>query len=336
MWKGLAAACVGLLLSSVGAAPIDATPRFTFGDYNLYGGFNSTAVMLGAFAIYLVVMNFAKRDNDYVVEDRKDIHGVGFTLKELKDNTVNIIRSFLLGLWIGFLPGMGAGLSNLVAYGQAKSASKHPETFGQGNIEGIFATETSNNASVGGALIPMASLGIPGDATTAVLLGGLTIHGLEPGPLLFANNPKFVYVMFGAAIVSAVLVLLIQLVGMRWFPKILKIPYHYLYPAVLALCFVGAFSATNTIFNIGLMLFMALIAFLMEWAGLPRTPFILAFILGPMLEKNLRRGLSSRTDGFITFLTRPVSLIFLVIAVLSLAVPVIKSQLAGKKAASTN
>lgn len=331
MWKGLASACIGLILSSVGAAPIDATARFTFGNYNLYGGFDSTAVMLGAFAIYLIFINFVKKDNDYVVEERNDIKGIGITLGEIKENLANILRSFGIGLWVGFLPGMGAGLSNLLAYGQAKSSSKHPEKFGTGCVEGIFATETSNNASVGGALIPMTSLGIPGDATTAVLLGGLTIHGLEPGPLLFQNNPLFVYVMFGATIVSAVLVLLIQLVGMKWFPQILKIPYHYLYPAILVLCFVGAFSATNTIFNMGIMLFVALVAFLMEWAGIPRTPFILSFILGSMLEKNLRRGLSYSADGFQVFFTRPVSLIFILIAVGSLVMPIIKDIINKKK-----
>ncbi|MBT9780091.1 Tat pathway signal protein [Clostridium sp. MCC353] len=324
IWKGMAAASIGFVLQCVGAAPIDAVERFTFGDYNLYGGFDSSAVMLGAFAVFLVVSNYVNRDNDYVLEEKGCIKGFGLTLKEFKDNIVNMIRSFAIGLWIGFLPGMGAGLSNLVAYGQAKASSKHPEEFGKGTIEGVFATETSNNASVGGAMIPMASLGIPGDATTAVLLGGLTIHGLEPGPLLFQNKPVFVYVMFGAAILAAVMVLVMQLFGMRLFPKILKIPYHYLYSVVLALCFVGAFSSTNTIFNVGIMLFFGAVAFLMSIAGLPSTPFILAFILGGMIEKNLRRGFSYSTKGFITFLTRPVSLLFLIIAVLSLVIPVIK------------
>lgn len=200
MFKGLAGAAIGLLLACVGAAPVDAVERFTFGNYNLYGGINNTAVMLGIFAIYLVVVNYAKGDTALESKEAGSTGGEGLTLKELKDNIVNMFRSFMIGLWIGFLPGMGAGLSNLIAYGQAKNASKTPEKFGQGIVDGVFATETSNNASVGGALIPMVSLGIPGDATTAVLLGALTIHGLEPGPLLFQNNPVYVYVLFGAAI----------------------------------------------------------------------------------------------------------------------------------------
>lgn len=331
LFKGLAGAAIGLLLTCVGAAPIDATPRFTFGNYNLYSGLNSTAIMLGIFAIYLVVINFAKGETKLDVSKEEGVGGEGLTWKEFKDNIVNMIRSFLIGLWIGFLPGMGAGLSNMVAYGQAKSASKTPEKFGKGIVDGVFATETSNNASVGGALIPMISLGIPGDATTAVLLGALTIKGLEPGPLLFQNNPIYVYVLFGAAIISAIMVLVLQMGGIRLFPMILKIPYHYLYPAILVLCFIGAYSTSNTIFALGVMLAMTAIAVFLAWAEIPTTPFILANILGGMLEKYLRRGLSYSSNGARSFFTRPVSLIFLVIAFVSLVWPPISEWLKSRK-----
>ena len=331
--KGMAGAGLGLLLACVGAAPVDAVARFTFGNYNLYGGISSTGMMLGIFAIFLVLNNFAKNEMSLTDKEAGSTGGEGLTRKEFRDNIGNMFRSFMYGLWIGFLPGMGAGLSNLVAYGQAKSASKHPEEFGKGCVDGVFATECSNNASVGGALIPMVSLGIPGDATTAVLLGALTIHGLEPGPLLFSNNPVYVYVLFGAAIVSSVLVLLMQLGGKRFFPSILKIPYHYLYPAILMLCFIGAFTTSNTIFSIGVMLAMTAVALFLEWADIPKTPFILANILGSMLEKYLRRGLSYSTNGWLSFLTRPVSLIFLLIAVGSLVWPLIsKKRKAAKEA----
>ena len=326
MAKGMAGAGLGLLLACVGAAPVDAVARFTFGNYNLYGGINSTGMMLGIFAIFLVLNNFAKNEMSLTDKESGGTGGEGLSLQEFKDNIGNMFRSFMYGLWIGFLPGMGAGLSNLVAYGQAKSASKHPEQFGKGCVDGVFATECSNNASVGGALIPMVSLGIPGDATTAVLLGALTIHGLEPGPLLFANNPVYVYVLFGAAIISAVLVLGMQLGGKRFFPSILKIPYHYLYPAILMLCFIGAYTASNTIFAIGVMLAMTAVALFLEWADIPKTPFILANILGSMLEKYLRRGLSYSTNGWLSFVTRPVSLIFLLIAVGSLLWPMISRK----------
>lgn len=331
MFKGLAGAGIGLLLACVGAAPVDAVERFTFGSYNLYGGINSTAVMLGIFAIYLVVINYAKGETKLDADNASGTGGEGLSLKEFKDNIVNMIRSFMIGLWIGFLPGMGAGLSNLVAYGQAKSASKTPEKFGTGIIDGVFATECSNNASVGGALIPMVSLGIPGDATTAVLLGALTIHGLEPGPLLFQNNPVYVYVLFGAAIISSIFVLIMQLGGTKLFPMILKIPYHYLYPAILVLCFMGAYSSSNTIYAMGIMMFMTGVAVFLAWAGIPATPFILANILGGMIEKYFRRGLSYSTNGAWSFVTRPVSAVFLAVAVISLIWPIISAKLKAKK-----
>lgn len=331
MFKGLAGAAIGLLLACVGAAPLDAVERFTFGNYNLYSGLDSTAIMLGVFAIYLVIVNYAKGDTKTAEQETGGTGGEGLTLKEIKDNIVNMIRSFMIGLWIGFLPGMGAGLSNMVAYGQARSASKTPEKFGQGIVDGVFATETSNNASVGGALIPMVSLGIPGDATTAVLLGALTIKGLEPGPLLFQNNPVYVYVLFGAAIISSIIVLIVQMGGIRLFPMILKIPYHYLYPAILVLCFVGSYGSSNTLFALGVMLAMTAVAVFLAWADIPTTPFILANILGSMLEKYMRRGLSYSTNGMLSFITRPVSLIFLLIAVASLVWPIISEQIKKRK-----
>ncbi len=326
IFKGLSAASFGLILSSVGFAPVDAYNRFTFGNIHLGGGFDGVALMLGLFAIYLISYDYYKKNQSdaSTLNAGNTQKGFGVTLKEFKDNIFNIVRSFFIGLWIGFLPGMGAGLSNLVAYSTAKNASKHPEEFGKGSLEGIFASESSNNASVGGALIPMVSLGIPGDATTAVLLGGLTIHGIEPGPLLFTNNPSLVYVMFFSALFAAVVIFGMQYFGVRLFPKILQIPYHYLYPTIIILCFVGAFITTNTIFNIGLMLVFAAIGVLMKWADLPAVPFLLSMILGKMLESNLRRGFSYSPEGIITFLTRPVSAIFLAIGVASILISFFK------------
>ncbi len=180
IFKGLAAAGIGLMLSSVGFAPIDGYPRFAFGNYFLNGGFDLISLMLGLFAIKQIVTDYARNQQDLPEVDMKNISGFGVSLKEFTSNIWNMVRSFFIGLWIGFLPGMGAALSNMVAYAQAKSSSKHPEKFGKGCIDGVFASEISNNSSVGGSLIPMVALGIPGDGTTAILLGGLMIHGIQP------------------------------------------------------------------------------------------------------------------------------------------------------------
>jgi len=331
MFKGLAAACIGLLLSSVGYAPFDATARFTFHITSISGGINMVALMLGTFAIYQVIINYATDQQKLPDVSNSKISGIGITLQEWKDNIANIIRSFLIGLWIGFLPGMGAGISNLVAYSQSKSASKHPEEYGKGCIDGVFASEVSNNASIGGAVIPMIALGIPGDTVTAIMLSGLMIHGIEPGPLLMTKEPILVYVIFGTLLISAVMTLILQLTGMRLFPKLLMIPYHYLFGAIAIICFVGAYSDTNNLFNCGLMLGCAVFALLMQMAGLPMGPMMLAFILGGQLETNLRRSMMMAKGNPMVFLTRPISCIFLLISLLSIVIPLLKPVLSKAK-----
>lgn len=323
VFHGLAAAALGLILASVGFAPIDGYPRFTFGMIYLNGGFDLIPLMLGFFALKQIVQDFARGQQQVPKVDVSDIKGFGVTFQEYRDNAWNMIRSFMIGLWIGFLPGMGAALSNMIAYAQAKSASKHPEKFGKGCIDGVFASETSNNASVGGALIPMVALGIPGDGVTAILLGGLMIHGVQAGPLLFSNNPEIVYALFLTALLAAVLVLAMQFWGMRLFPAILKIPYHYLYPAIVVLGFMGVFVGSSTAFNYILLLGFAALGLSMDKFRLPVGPFILAFILAPMLELNLRRGMTYTDEGIWPFLTRPISGLLLAVAVLSILSPVI-------------
>ncbi|MCO6384648.1 tripartite tricarboxylate transporter permease [Oceanicola sp. 502str15] len=321
VFHGLAAAALGLILASVGFAPIDGYPRFTFGNIYLNGGFDLIPLMLGFFALKQIVQDYARGQQQVPEVDASDIKGFGVTWKEYRDNTWNMIRSFMIGLWIGFLPGMGAALSNMVAYAQAKSASRHPEKFGKGCVDGVFASETSNNASVGGSLIPMVALGIPGDGVTAILLGGLMIHGVQAGPLLFNNNPEIVYALFLTALIAAVLVLVMQFWGMRLFPAILKIPYHYLYPAIVVLGFMGVFVGSSTAFNYVLLLGFAGLGLAMDKLRLPIGPFILAFILAPMLELNLRRGMTYTDDGILPFFTRPISGLLLFAAVLSIVSP---------------
>ncbi len=197
---------------------------------------------------------------------------------------------------------MGAGLSNMVSYTDAKNSSKHPEKFGKGCIDGVVASETINNGSVGGSLIPVVVLGIPGDGTTAILLGGLKTHGIQAGPLLFANNPDIVYTLFLNALILAVMLLVVQLFGMRLFPAILGIPYHYLYPAIVVLCFIGIFVGAGTEFNFIIMRAFAMIGLLMDWVRLPVSPFLPAFILGPTVESNLHKGFKYTDDGIWAYL----------------------------------
>ncbi len=338
--KGLASAAIGFLVGSIGAAPICGTVRFTFGMINLYGGIPLAATMMGFFAVRQILVDFGKGDVKLpAVKDAK-IRGLGFTIKEFTSNIWNMIRSFAIGIGIGFLPGMGAGISSFVAYAKAKDSSKHPEEYGKGSSEGLFATETANNATIGGAIIPMMALGIPGDSTTALLLGALTIQGLTPGPLLMQNNPNFAYVMFGALLLAAALTLLVQLFGMRLFPKLLKVKFYYLMSVILLMCFLGAYSDGNSLFTIILLLFCGLLGFLLTWGGFPITPLVLSYILSPMLETYLRRGIQYSRTGPWEFFTRPISLILILVSVFSIAnallKPVLKRRREAKQAAAKN
>lgn len=333
IFKGMFAAFLGLALCTVGVAPLDGAYRFTFGNIYLGGGLDMVALMLGVYAIKQVACDYAKGQQDMPEVKVGRISGFGVKLRDITENLGIIIQSFLIGLWIGFLPGMGSGLSNMVAYAQAKSGSKHPETFGQGNPGGIWASETSNNASVGGALIPMVALGIPGDAVTALLLSGLMIHGLQPGPLLVSSNPQIVYLIFAAVMLSAIFVLVEQFFGMRWFPLLLKLPYHYLYGVILVMCFIGAFTSKNTTFNVLCVLVFAAIGVVLDVFKIPTSPLILAFILGPKLEEYFRKGVSYAKGDYTTFFTRPVSLIFLLVAVFCVVSPYLKPLLTRKKTA---
>lgn len=333
IFKGLFSAFLGLFLCTVGVAPIDGAYRFTFGNIYLGGGLDMVALMLGVYAIKQVTCDYAKGQQELPEVKVGKISGFGVKLSDITHNIGVILKSFFVGLWIGFLPGMGSGLSNMVAYAQAKAGSKHPETYGTGEAGGIWASECSNNASVGGALIPMVALGIPGDAVTALLLSGLMIHGLQPGPLLISSNPQIVYLIFAAVMLSAFFVLAEQFFGMRWFPLLLKLPYHYLYGVILVMCFIGAFTSTNTTFNVLCVLIFAALGVMLDVFHIPTSPLILAFILGPKLEEYFRKGVSYAKGDYSAFLTRPISLLFLLIAVFCVVWPYLKPVLSRKRTA---
>lgn len=324
MFKGLTSACIGLLLASVGFSPIDAEPRFVFDNMYLMGGLGMTVVLIGVFGVSSIILAYGKGFDPLPEVDTKSIKGLGITFQEIKSNLVNIIRSWVIGLGIGFLPGMGAGLSNLVAYSSAKNASKTPELFGKGNPEGVWASEVSNNAAIGGSMIPMAALGIPGDSTTALLIGALTIHGLEMGPMVFRNSGNIVYLMFFVVALCAIVCLILQALGMRVFPLILKVPYHYMYPALLIISFISAYVDSSSLYKCGMMLVFSVIGILMAFGGLPTSPLILAFILGPTLESNMLKAFQN-TGTAATFFTRPLSCVFMIIGIGCFFSPILKS-----------
>lgn len=325
MMKGLISAGLGILFSVVGTAPISGTPRFTFGNYYFTGGFSLTCVMIGIFAGRIILYEYGKGDKlgDSQKEDIK-IGGFHLPILDVINNIGNIVRSFFVGLWIGFLPGMGAALSNVVAYALAKSSSKHPEEFGHGCIDGVFAPEVANNASIGGALIPCIALGIPGDTATALLIGALTVHGVDVGPLLFKNQPAMVYVIFMAAMFGAVFVLIGEIAGMRYLPKLLTVPYQYLYPAIIVICFAGVYISSGNMFAVFAAIIFTFIGIWMQYAGIPNSPFTLAFVLSSILETYFRRALTMKS--WTAFFTRPISCILILVSLASVVWPLLRER----------
>lgn len=332
MLKGFIGAALGLLITQVGYSPISATPRFTFDNLYLSGGFNTITVLIGIFAGSMIMINYATNEKGAGTFEEK-IGKFYFPGKEMIANAFNIVRSFLIGLFIGFLPGMGPALSNVVSYSTAKNSSKHPEKFGTGCDAGLFAPEVANNAAIGGAIIPMISLGIPGDGTTVLLLSALTIQGIAPGPLLQKNNPELVSMVFVAGIFAAIFALLIQVFGIRYLPALLKVPYHYLYPAILIISFMGVYATTTNMFAVFSVLGFALLGIWMNWADIPVTPFVLSFVLGGTLETNFRNAISYAKGDWTSFFTRPASCILLLVAVGSVLLPLIQDKIKTKKAA---
>lgn len=327
MFKCILSTSLGLLLGTVGMDQVTGIPRFTFDNYNLYNGISVIAITLGMFACLQVAINYAKGNQELPEVKDANIKGLGIDTKDITENLGTIIRTFLVGLWVGFLPGMGSGVSNLLAYAHAKSSSKNPEKFGTGHPAGIWASETSNNAAIGGAIIPMMALGIPGDSITAMLLTGLMIHGLQPGPLMISSNPRISYLVFSGILICSLMVLGIQLFTKKWFPLILKIPYHYLYSTILIITFIGAYGTSNNIFSIYVMLACSILGIIMSMGNLPTSPFLLAFILSGNLEGYFRKGISYANGDYSVFIRRPLSLTFLLIGIISIIWPVIKNRI---------
>lgn len=325
MVKGLISGVIGLIIGTVGMDPIVGVQRFTFGNLGLKSGFGTLTVLVGLYAITEVLIT---GENIVKVEDKNitnfKMKGLGITFAEFKQQFWNMIRSSAIGTFIGILPGIGGATSNMISYTAAKSNAKDGDTYGKGNIGGLVASEAANNATIGGALIPLLTLGIPGDTTTAMLLGGFMLQGMIPGPLIFETNGAEMYALFIFLIISSFMMLVLQYFGIRGFVKVLSIPSNLLMPAIVSLCAIGAFGLNSRTFDISAMFVFGLLGYAMVKTNIPRQPLVLGFVLGSLLETNLRRGLTMSLNSFIPFITSPISGMFLVLSVLSLAYGIYK------------
>jgi len=331
IYLGLLSALWGMMFSTIGQDPIDGATRFTFGSIELTSGFTLLPVLVGLYAISEVLSSAAHGMESGQINENFKIKGFGITGKEMVSQIGNWVRSSLIGIGIGILPGIGGSTANIIAYSVAKSSSKYPEKFGTGIIDGICASESSNNASIGGAMIPLLTLGIPGDGATAILLGGFMLHGLTPGPLLFQTDGATVYTIFASMIVSAVLMTVVMYWGMRVFVKILKVPSYILLPIIVVLCNIGAFATNNRVFDIWALLLFGIIGLAMSKFSIPIPPFILGFILETDFEKNLRRGLEYANDDPKEIFTHPIAIAFIALAIVFLVYSIIKMRKSAKK-----
>lgn len=322
--NGILAGLFGIALSLVGIAPVDGAIRFTFGHSQLYGGFDSVVILIGLYAVTDIIKTGFERGTIVATATKTpyDLKGYGISVKEYLSHWRNIIQSSLVGLGIGILPGIGGSTASLLAYTAAKGSSKYPEKFGTGIVDGVIASETSNNAVIGGSLIPLITMGIPGNVATAIFLGGLTIHGIAPGPLIFQKSGQYVYGIFIALLVANVFMLICERAGLRIFVKLLDIPKNILLPIVMVCCVVGAYCSNYSVFDVWCVAVFGLMGLMFKVLKVPSTPMIIGFILGSMTEENLRQALMQSGGNWSIFVTRPISLIFLIVAAISVGMTV--------------
>ena len=319
--KGLMSGMLGLLLSLIGMDNVTAYTRFSFGSTYLMGGLSFIPVLVGLFALsqcFLTVEEiYVERTK--AARTRNPLP----SLKDLKTIAPTILRAGLTGTFIGIIPGAGGDISAFVSYDMERRVSKHPEKFGTGIPEGIAAPEASNNGTTGGALIPLLTLGIPGDANTAVMLGALMMHNLTPGPQLFLTKAETVNTLFAGFMVANVFMLILGFLGQPLFVKIVSIPKRILVPVIIVMCTVGSFAINNNYYDIIIMLIAGIVGYFMSKGGYPLSPIVLALILGPMAEGNFRRSLVMSQGSYSIFFRRPFSAAFIFIGILSLSWPII-------------
>ena len=335
MCKGLAAAFVGLFLSTVGIDPVSGDFRNTFDVPELFNGISLVPALVGLFAVSQVLLSLEDvfLGKSGIVKEGK-LSNQGLTLREIWSNKFNLLRSSLLGTLIGIIPATGVSAASFLAYSEAKRFSKTPEMYGKGCVEGIAATESSNNAVCGGALIPLLTLGVPGDIITAIMLGALMIQGLTPGPLLFVEHPVTVYGIFAAFIIANIMMLVCGLIAVRGAGKIIAIPGAVLMPIVITLCVVGGYAVNNSTFDLLVVAIFGTVGYLMIKCDFPQPPLLLAMILEPIAEANFRRALTISQNDYSIFYTSPVACIILLVSLLVLLKPIYDDFRAGRNAAA--
>ncbi len=325
-YKGIITGFFGMLIACVGLDPIHGIPRLCFSTPQLFGGINLVPAMIGLFGLTEAFSALMEPSSHDILDAGKDSRLVQLVKKSftfLKKYPVNFFRSSIIGTFIGALPGVGPDIASWVAYGTAKKQSRTPEEFGKGSYEGVIASETANNAATTGVFIPLLTLGIPGDAVSAIILGGIQMHGYKPGPTFFFENPGFVYFLSGTLLIVNIIMWLEGCAITRVLSRILKAPVGVLMPIVMVLCVFGAYMINLRKFDIILMLCFGLLGIVMRKCKLPPAPMALGIILGTLADTNFRQAMLAGRYSLAPFFTRPLSLIMFIVILISLLSPVI-------------
>jgi putative tricarboxylic transport membrane protein len=331
--RGLIGGVLGLMVMSIGQDPIDGIQRFTFGTVTMLQGVDLLVAMIGLFAVPHAIAALAqwRRGREAKVEAQAvkvELPTVALIVSHWR----NLLRSGLIGTAIGAIPGTGGPIAAFLAYDQAKRFHKHPERMGKGDLAGVIAPEAANHAVTGGAMIPLLGLGIPGDPATAIILGGLLIHGIQPGPLLFVEKPAVITNIYVLFLLAYVLVVVLQLYGMRLFVRALRVPPHLLAVGILVMCAVGSFAIRNSLFDVVVMMVVGLAGYLLLRARIPVAPVLLGMVLGPTLERESRTALIMSEGHYSIFYSSLPALLFLGLTVLVLGAHVVGSLRARNRA----
>ncbi len=323
--KALIGTFLGLLISTPGMDAFSGLPRLTFGLTGLLGGVSFLVVAVGLFGIGEVLFNAERIMKMELVTEKIKIKEVWPNRKEWRQSVMPITRGTIIGFLVGALPGAGGTIASFMSYATEKRFSRHPELFGKGAIEGVAGPESANNASTGGAMVPLLTLGIPGSGTTAIMLGALMMFGLQPGPLLFQKNPQFVWGVIASMYIGNVMLLIMNVACIPLFVKILKIPNFLLFPLIMVFATVGVYSVDGNIFDVWLLYVFGILGYFMKKFDMPPAPVVLSVVLGPMIERALRQSLAMSLGSYDIFFTRPISAGLLFVGLLAVLWPVIEA-----------
>ena len=324
--KNLIGGCLGLLIATVGIDLTTGVERFTFGVPELYEGIQFIPVLIGLFAVTELLSQAQELGRERIAVALSALKLP--TLDDFRRIKGTILRSSGIGIFVGVLPAEGSTMAAMIRYNEAKRWSETPEKFGEGTIEGVAGPEAANNAATGGAMVPTLALGIPGSATAAVILGGLQVQGLRPGPYLFEEQPGLLYGIFFAMLIANILFLFIGLLGAKVFARISLVPRTFLWPTVFALCFVGAYGLNQSIVDVWIMIISGLVGFVLKRNGFGPAPIIMGIVLGGLVETSLAQSMIIFDQQWTGFFTRPIALAFFALAMISLTGAQIRVALA--------